>query len=174
MTKTMKLLLAAATLIALTATAQADIVCTRMGCWETVPRVTIALAGGPRCNAARRRGTRRSLSPAGQDLPERLQAGSGRRAQRYPLRPFSIVSAYPPTAKLSIDGSPARSRPSLVLGEFSSAASELTVMTMMPQARIVQIIGCSRFGATPIIWTLESTLEARDGDPWGWLVSEAE
>ena len=104
----MKLLLAAATLIALTATAQADIVCTRMGCWETVSRVTIALAGGPRCNAARRRGTRRSLSPAGQDLPERLQAGSGRRAQRYPLRPFSIVSAYPPTAKLSIDGSPAR------------------------------------------------------------------
>ena len=43
-------------------------------------------------------------APAGQDLRERLQAGSGRRAQRYPLRPFSIVSAYPPTAKLSIDG----------------------------------------------------------------------
>ena len=110
------------------------------------------------------------------DLPKRLQAGSGPRAQRYPLRPFSIVSAYPPTEKLSIDGLRARSRPSLVLGEFSSAASELTVMTMltMSQAQIVQIIGCSRFGATPIIWTLESTLEARDGDPWGWLVSEAE
>ena len=29
--------------------------------------------------------------------PKRLQAGSGPRAQRYPLRPFSIVSAYPPT-----------------------------------------------------------------------------
>ena len=112
MTKTMKLLLAAATLIALTATAQADIVCTRMGCWETVPRVTIALAGGPRCNAARRRGTRRSLSPAGQDLPERLQAGSGRRAQRYPLRPFSIVSAYPLLQSYRLTALRARSRPS--------------------------------------------------------------
>ena len=120
--------------------------------------------------------THRRPGPVGQDLPKRLQAGSGPRAQRYPLRPFSIVSAYPPTEKLSIDGLRARSRPSLVLGEFSSAASELTVMTMltMSQAQIVQIIGCSRFGATPIIWTLESTLEARDGDPWGWLVSEAE
>ena len=54
------------------------------------------------------------------------------------------------------------------------AASELTVLTM-PQAQVfVQIIACSRFGATPMIWTLESTLEASDEDPWGWLASEAE
>ena len=83
--------------------------------------------------------THRRPGPVGQDLPKRLQAGSGPRAQRYPLRPFSIVSAYPPTEKLSIDGLRARSRPSLVLGEFSSAASELTVMTMLTMLTMLTI-----------------------------------